>query len=27
MEQMKQELYDDFANNGPLSQRLRSNAA
>jgi tape measure domain-containing protein len=27
MGQMKQELYDDFANNGPLSQRLRSNAA
>lgn len=27
MQQMKQELYDDFANNGPLSQRLRGNAA
>lgn len=27
MEQMRQELYDDFANNGPLSQRLRGNAA
>ncbi|WP_417656192.1 tape measure protein [Pseudidiomarina aestuarii] len=27
MEQMKQSLYDDFASNGPLSQRLRGNAA